>query len=182
MAKYNDLTTGQSEACINRMGGWDNFLRFIGGQGKVVFETILTHMWLFSCPAQPAVSTSKKYFEDAGVKWTGSNFESQFYGLEVPASKQTEFAIRKLGEASLDAPILAELGDKAEISVSQFRAFLAENRKSTEWFIFYLRGKDGNLWAVDAHWNSGFDGWDVDADSVESLVRWLAGDRVVSRN
>jgi len=40
MAKYPDVTAGQTEACINRMGGWENFLRFIGGQGEVVFKVV----------------------------------------------------------------------------------------------------------------------------------------------
>lgn len=182
MAKYNDLSAGQSEACINRMGGWDNFLRFVGGQGKVVFETILTLLRTVHIAAQPAVTTSKEYFKEAGVKWTGSNFENQFYGLEVPVSDAVELAVRKLEQASLDAPILTELGDKAEISVSQFHAFLAANRESTEWFIFHLKGNDGRLWAVNAFWFSGDDGWLVDADSVDDPRRWLAGYRVVSCN
>jgi len=180
MAKYNDLTVGQSEACINRMGGWDNFLRFIGGQGKVVFETIFTFLRTVRIAAQPAVTTSKEYFEGAGVKWTGSNLESQFYGLEVLAVGESRLAVHILEQNSLDAPIMAELGNKAEISVSQFRAFLDGNRGSSEWFIFYLRGKDGNLWAVGAGWDGG-GGWSVGAHSVERPGRWGAGGRVLSQ-
>ena len=182
MAKYNDLTTGQSEACINRMGGWDNFLRFIGGQGKVVFETILTLLRTVRIAAQPAVTTSEDYFKEAGVVVMWDNFKAQFLGLEVPATDEVELAVRKLEEGSLDAPILAELGEKAETSVSQFKAFLAENRKSQEWFIFYLRGKDGNLWAVHARWRSALGGWFVHACRVDGPDRWDAGRPVVSRN
>ncbi|MBI1974677.1 MAG: hypothetical protein HYS51_02440 [Candidatus Zambryskibacteria bacterium] len=182
MAKYADVSAGQTEACINRMGGWDNFLRFIGGQGKVVFETILTFLRTFSIAAQPAITTSKEYFEEAGVKWTGDNFKAQFLGLEVPETAETELAIHKLEQASLDAPILAERGDKAETAVSQFKVFLAKNRKSSEWFIFYLRGRDGNLWAVHAYWDTGDGGWDVRAHSVTYPYSWDAGRRVVSRN
>jgi len=182
MAKYSDLTVGQSEACINRMGGWDNFLRFIGGQGKVVFETILTLLRTVRIAAQPAVTTSEDYFKEAGVVVMWDNFKAQFLGLEVPATDEVELAVRKLEEGSLDAPILAELGEKAETSVSQFKAFLAENRKSQEWFIFYLRGKDGNLWAVYAYWYSDYGGWHVNADEVTNPDRWFAGHQVVSRN
>src|SRR5665647_3763728 len=38
MAKYPNVTFGQTEACINRLGGWDNFIRFIGGEGEVVWS------------------------------------------------------------------------------------------------------------------------------------------------
>jgi len=182
MAKYSNVTSGQTEACINRMGGYDNFIRFIGGQGNVVFETILTLIRTVKVAAQPAITTSKEYFKEAGVVLTGSNFENQFYGLEVAATDEAELAVRKLEQDSLDAPILTELGDKAETSVSQFRAFLAENRESTEWFIFYLRGKDGQLWAVDAGWSADSGGWRVRASSVSDPGRWSAGRQVVSRN
>ena len=40
MAKYPDVTAGQTEACINRLGGWENFLLFIGGKGKVTFDAV----------------------------------------------------------------------------------------------------------------------------------------------
>jgi len=182
MAKYNDVSAGQTEACINRMGGWENFLRFIGGQGRIVFDTILTLIRTVRIPAQPAVTTSADYFKEAGVAWMSDNFQSQFLGLEVEASERTEFAIRKLEQSSLGAPILVELGDKAETPVSQFKAFLAGNRESSEFYIFYLKGKDGNLWVVSAYWNSDLDGWHVYASSVGRPLGWDAGSRVVSRN
>ena len=182
MAKYSDLTVGQSEACINRMGGWDNFLRFIGGQGRVVFETILTLLRTVRVAAQPAVVTSEDYFKEAGVAVMWDNFKAQFLGLEVPAIDEVELAVRKLEEGSLDAPILTELGEKAETSVSQFKAFLAVNCKSQEWFIFYLRGKDGKLWAVSAYWYADYGGWYVYANRVDYPGRWIAGNQVVSRN
>lgn len=182
MAKYNDLTTGQSEACINRMGGWDNFLRFIGGEGKIFFETILTFTRTVCIAAQSAATTSKEYFKEAGVVLTGTNFETQFYGLEVSAVAENELAVRKLTKNSLDAPIMAELGDKAETSVLQFRAFLAANHDSKEWFIFYLRGKDRRLGAVRAYWRIGSGGWRVRAYSVDNPNEWSAGGQVVSRN
>ena len=175
MAKYPDVTSGQTEACINRMGGWDNFIRFIGGQGKVIFESILTLLRTMRVAAQPAATTSKEYFAEAGVVSVGSNFEGQFYGLEVPATEEVELAVRKLEEASLDAPIMAELGDKTETGVSQFRAFLAANRKSSEWFIFYLRGKDGNLWAVNAYWHTDYGGWHVSREYEKKSMRHLSG-------
>lgn len=182
MAKYNDYTGGQVEAVINRMGGFQNWVRFAGGQGKVVFETILTFLRTMCIAAQPAATTSKEYFAEAGVVLTGSNFETQFYGLEVPAVDTAELKVSKLEENSLDAPIMAELGDKTETSVSQFKAFLAEHRESKEWFIFYLRGKDGNLWAVRAYWHADDGGWRVEAHGVGYPDGWSAGDQVVSRN
>lgn len=178
MAKYSEVTTGQTEAYINRMGGWDNFLRFIGGQGRIVFDSILTLLRTVKIGARPAITTSEEYFKEAGVVWMGDNFKAQFLGLEVPAAEETELAVRKLEEDSVDASILGELGDKAEISVSQLWAFLNTHRGCSEWFIFYPKGK---LWAVYTFWGAGFGGWGVGADSVGGPGRWFQGRQVVSQ-
>lgn len=174
----------QSEAVQQVFGQREFAVELVGvlrKRAEAVMKKILTFLRTVRIPAQPAVTTSEEYFKEAGVVVAGSNFKAQFYGLEVPATEEAELAVRKLEETSVDAPILAELCDKAEISVSQFRAFLAENRGSSEWFIFYLKGKDGKVWAVSASWRVGLGGWRVFADSVSGPSRWFQGLRVVSQ-
>lgn len=184
MAKYSQVTAGQTEACINRLGGWDNFLRFIGGEGRVVFESkpILTFLHTTRISAQPSATISEEYFKkEAEVVLMGDNFRAQFLGLRVPAVEETEIAVRKLEEPSFDTHILDELGNRAEISVSQFQAFLAANHRSSALFVFYLRGKDGRPWAVGADWVVDRGGWYVYADSVTNQFKWRQGYRVVSQ-
>jgi hypothetical protein len=181
MAKYGDVTVGQTEAVVNRMGGFDNWLRYAGGQGKIVFDSLLTHVRTWKAPAQGAVTTSRKYWEDAGVKRMGIDFEVQFLDLEVPAVESSELAIAELEEDSPDTTIFAELGSHAETAVSHFREFLRGYEETDEWFIFYLRGKDGHVWAVNAGWDSVDGGWYVYADMVTALEGGDAGDLVVSR-
>ena len=161
--------------------GHERFDEFKLWLKKVATVTLLTFLRTVRIAAQPAVTTSEKYFKEAGVVVMWDNFKAQFLGLEVPATEEAELVVRKLEQDSPDAPILTELGDKAETSVSQFKAFLAANRKSTEWFIFYLRGKDGNLCAVYASWDAGDDGWGVNAGSVDSPGRWRVGNQVLSQ-
>lgn len=167
------------------MGGMQNFLRFIAGSGKVVFVdsiSILTFLREVSLGAQPTLTTSEKYFEDAGVMWMGRNFQELFIGLEVPSVSSADLVVRELEKDSLDAPIISELGGegKAETYVSHFVDFLSKNKESLMRFIFYLRGKDGNIWAVDAYWYADVGGWNVDAYSVSFPGGWFAGRRVVS--
>jgi len=176
---------GWTSEDVKKLSGGDilaTFLLVIRDRAEVVVRSILTLLRTVHIASQPAGITSEKYFEEVGVQRTSSNFKSQFYGLEVAATDEIELTVYKLEENSLDASILAELGDKTETSVSQFHAFLAANSKSSEWFIFYLRGKDGNLWVVDAYWSSDYGGWSVNANSIENLNRWNAGNHVVSRN
>ena len=130
-------------------------------------------------------TTSEDYFKEAGVFWMGDSFQAQFLGLEITVQESVELAVHQVHQLTENLPdkeILAELGDKAKISVSWFRAFLNTNRESREWFVFYLVGKDGNLWAVNAHWDTDDGGWHVRADSVKFSIRWIAGSYVVSRN
>lgn len=146
-------------------------------------DSILTLLRTVRVAAQPAATTSKEYFKEAGVILMGSNFQAQFLGLEVGATAETELAVRKLEKGSLDKPIRDELRGKAEISVSQFKTFLNANRGSQEWFIFYLKGKDGKLWDVSADWPVGSGGWCAGAGSVmsSSESEWDAGCQVVSQ-
>lgn len=169
---------------VKKASGGDllaKLLLVVRDRAEVVVKSILTLMRTVRIAAQPALTASEEYFKEAGVVWTGSNFQAQFLGLEVPATEEAELDVRKLEEDSFNEPILEVLGDKAEISPSQLRAFLAANRESPEWFVFYLHGKDGNLWAVRALWGGAEGGWRVGADSVDGPRRRDVGDRVVSR-
>ena len=149
-------------------------------------KTILTTLRIMRIPTQPAILTSEEYFKEAGVVWMGSNFEAQFLGLGEFGVEATDLVVSKLVEASLDALILVELGDKAEILVSQFREFLSLNKQSPEGCVFYLRGRDENLWTVRADWRDGDGGWfvsafPVDVDELsEERDGWNADDRIVS--
>lgn len=138
----------------------------------------LLHTW--TSPAQPTITTSESYFEGAGVVLMRDSFKAQFIDLEVLASQARGLSVDKLVENSPDALILLQLGDKAEIPVSQFNDFLSKHRESTERFVFYLRGKDGNLRSVSASWSARRLGWVVYATPVELDSPWDAGIRIVS--
>ena len=183
MSKYGHRHQNWFEAIVNKLGGEDGAEAFLRGELEVVRKKTLTVVRKVNVAAQPPVTTSEEWFKEAGVGLMGDNFKAQFLDLEVPATEEAEFTVRKLEQASVDDPIIKELGgkEKAEILPSQFRAFLATNRESPEWFIFYLKGKDGNLWAVDARWRDFSRDWRVRAGSLDDPVEWGGGHRVLSR-
>jgi prepilin-type processing-associated H-X9-DG protein len=186
MAKYNDLTVGQSEACINRMGGLDNFLRFIGGQGKVVFETLLTLL-----KSDIKASARKRFvvadnFEKgkAGIYSLGSNFQKWFgdkVETNVPAATLSSYTLTC---SSVDGPIKAELGENHETFLSwlfekiEAQADGREGELLVNGYanIFYVDGR-----VVFAHWRAGR-GWHVSARVVTYPDSWSVGRRVFSRN
>lgn len=142
--------------------------------------------------------TAKEKFREGkttdGVKiaWLGSNFKGNFLDgkgkVEESVSPAT-LRVHKLKTASLDAPMLAELGDTAETTLSQFWELLKKQGTGQKGpflvngyaNIAYIRDMNGTLWAVDAGWGSGRGGWCVEAFSVSGPDGWRADCLVVSR-
>jgi len=157
------------------------FALFLRNGAKMLSKPLLTYIRDFSASAHPAITTSQKFWEDAGVKWMGDTFKTQFIGLEVAAASAATLILQKLDKNSLYAKILSDLGVKAETSVLHFSELLHQNCESSKFFIGYLKGNDGNLFAVYAGWDVGRGGWDVGANSVTDPRGWFAGRVVVSR-
>ncbi len=132
------------------------------------------------------------------LAWIGDNFKQHFLNKVEEPQGEVELRVSQLKKASLDKPILQELGlpacpargqgDKAETTLANIWQLLTKqpNGESgtllTNGYanIFYVRDAKGVLWAVGAYWYSG--GWRVDAYSVESPDEWHGGDQVFSRN
>ena len=118
------------------------------------------------------------------------NFTDWFLGkTEEPLPEQT-LRYHKLRQASVDAPIIAELGDeeKAETTLSELFS-LMEGQKNGEdgpllsngwWNIFYIKDCNCVLRTVDVRWYDGV--WYVSAFSTEYPFTWYDGRQVFSRN
>jgi len=130
--------------------------------------------------------------QNASVKISdvGDNFTKWFFGkIEEPIS-ETELRYQTLRKASVDGPIIAELGgdNKAEITLTEIFALIAtqSNGESGALLnndranIFYVKDINDMLRAVRVYW--GGDGWCVYAYSVGFPRGWRDGDRVFSRN
>jgi hypothetical protein len=96
--------------------------------------------------------------------------------------------VHRLERDSLDAPILTELGSHVETKLAHFFELLKTQSKGesdtllTNGYanIAYIKGNDGNFWAVRAYWYSGLGYWHVRANSVDYPYRWPAGSLVLS--
>ncbi|MEQ1561639.1 MAG: hypothetical protein ABL899_02885 [Nitrospira sp.] len=186
MAKYPDVTAGQTEAFINRIGGWNNFLRYIGGQGRIVFDTILELV-----KPDVKVSAHDKFVVadnfkkgNAGIYFIGDNFQ-KWFGTKVEEGVPSgTLSSRRLTEQSVDGPIKAELGEGHETYLAWlFEKIVAqadgrEGELLTNGYanIFYVDGR-----VVSALWDDGV-GWRVDAYLVTDPGAWNADYRVFSRN
>lgn len=127
------------------------------------------------------------------ISYLGDNFKAWFLSgdgkTEDSISEQT-LRHAKLCEASVDGPIIAELGGRelAETTLSEMFALMEKQGKGEDGCllsngyanIFYIKDQNGVLRAVDVLWLGS--GWFVNARSVEFLLGWLVGFRVFSRN
>ncbi|QQG45841.1 MAG: hypothetical protein HYY55_02555 [Candidatus Niyogibacteria bacterium] len=106
-----------------------------------------------------------------------SSFDRLFRGKVEEGIPRAELNVHELKKASVDGPILKELGDKNEICLFHFLKCLKGRRG---WHFAYIRGYGGKLCVVGAN-RYDVDGcWRVEALSVGSPGGWFTCSRVVS--
>ncbi len=130
--------------------------------------------------------------DSAVVKITciSEEFKNRFINKIEDPSTHSIICGRNLIKDSVDEPILSELGgqEKAETTLTEIYAMMKNQAEGNAGIIltnecaniFYARDINNTLCVVTIRWFS--DGWDVGASSVEDPDKWLADDRVFSRN
>lgn len=152
----------------------------------VLIATISASIEKFFVKDKFKVDTSRK--AKVKISYLGDNFKEWFLKkTEEPFAGSIIYG-RQLNKASVDGPILSELGgqEKAETTMAEIYAIMERqaNRESGDLLnngyanIFYIRDINGTLRAVRVRWRG--DGWHVDAHSVEYPFEWDAGDRIFS--
>ncbi|HEX8947228.1 MAG TPA: hypothetical protein VF829_03390 [Candidatus Paceibacterota bacterium] len=181
--KYGELTLGQIEALVNKLGGMGGVRRILAG-AEVVIKGLLSLVTTITAPAIESFVAANKFREGEtidGVKigGIGDNFKKHLLGKIEKKVSEAVLRIQNLEEASVDGPILEELGDTAETTLAHLWEVLKRGKKA--WYIAYIRDDNGELWAVGANWDVDRVYWNVGAVPVTNPNRWNAGDQVVSR-
>jgi len=133
---------------------------------------------------------AKDHLKSANVGRRDSNFDHLFLNKVEENVPDATLMVSRLERVSLDVPILTKLGDKAETKLAYLFCLLEKQSKGEDGVllingyanIFYVRGTDGNLWAVGAFWDSDYGYWLVEANSREYPYRWNDGNQVFSRD
>ena len=119
------------------------------------------------------------------ISYLGMNLQNNFLDLVEEAVPAATLKQRRLLKRSVDAPILAALGDTDLAKIEKARVVLAhvfnylKTANRSLWFIFYVADTRGVVWAVGADW--GGHGWSLGASSVSYPGEWGVDYRVVSR-
>ena len=201
--KYGNLTLGQIEAGINKIGGEDAFMRLLAGELNIVPAKPADPKKLLELVTTTSVAACEKFVakehfkNDTGCKakvkiaclW--GNFSKHFLPKTEEGVLAGEIKVHKLLRSSLDAPIMTELGDPRSYSttLADLWGMLEKQPGGEEGAllvnsyanIFYIHDTEGNLWAVRAHWSDSLGGWSVEANSVEHSSGWKEGRRALSR-
>ena len=117
--------------------------------------------------------------------WMSDKFQELFIDKVEEDVEAVNLCTRKLLRGSRDltnedgsSGIIAGLGSREETKLYHLLQFLKNEAEKSERYLFYIRDKDGVLWAVIARWSGG--AWNLIAYSVVFLDEWLAGHLVVS--
>ena len=192
--KYGELNLGQVEAIVNKLGGMEGVKRFLAGNIEVVVRRVLTFVATFRHAAGGRFVAAENFREgettdEVKIAWIGDNFKTNFLGKIEEGVTAEELKIHKLDQDSLDAPIIAELGDAAETLLADLWELLKKQPKGEGGKLLvngyaniaYIRDMNGVLWAVNARWHAVHGGWRVEAYSVSYPDGWRAAHQVVSR-
>ena len=171
-------------------------VRKIGSIGRLIDTALLKPILVTCClPVVKNFNASDKFREGEtinGVKiWTiSSNFVRYFKKKKEKNIGTTALRIHELRVGSKDLAIISELGGEeiVESSLAHMWEMMKKQGSGEEGDllvngyanIFYIKGTDGNLWAVSCDWLAGY-GWRVGARPFSFPDAWFARRRVLSR-
>jgi hypothetical protein len=186
--------------CINENGGIFQeqllpVLVKVGGISKLIDSALLEPITMISCPAVESFVAKKKFA--AGIQdgvvigWLGDNIKKYFLGISETNVPAQQLRVHRLRKGSKDPAIIAELGDERLIETNlatmwglmkkqgqgQAGTLLVNGYAN----VFYVRGLDGIIWAVDCYWDSGDRYWDVFANPIADPDDWNADSQFFSR-
>ncbi len=202
MFASQNLTAGQLNAIVKKMGGEEAALKFLRDElvfseavAKKLLERLSTTIaipaiTLFTASEHLIVDTSKK--AKVKISYLGYNMRQYFLPkVESDEVAAEEFAINKLLENSFDPAIITALGGEAkvEITLGQFFAVFAKQPNGEKGALLtngyanvgYIRDINGVLWAVRGYCRGHDLGWRFEADPLDDPGRWGVGRQFLSR-
>ena len=192
-----DLTGGQLNAVVKKLGGHEGALKFLRDELVVQPATQPPLLELVTTIPVPAVIrfAAADHFQHGeevkGVKcYLWSNFLERFGNKVEENVDRCIIHVHKLLKNSRDLGIRAAIGEEyEETKLAHLWHLLSLQPKGEAgtllvngWAnIFYIRDAEDFLWAVGAHWLASSREWNLRASSVEYPGGWRAGYFVFSR-
>lgn len=198
--KYGELTLGQMEAIVNKLGGMDGAMKFLRDELKLVAKNgkeapvrALKKLAPKGTVTVPAVSGEKDAFFSGklGVKvWTSDRFDSVVKSA-LPSSitcAEHQMDVFHLTKNMWDSEIQNELGTKEYRSVEEAvasmtsRIMMWKDGKTNHDLltngyanIEHARATDGRIVAVFCYFDSVFGKWDFRCYELDGYGCWSEG-------
>ena len=127
--------------------------------------------------------------KEANIGCMDNVFKHKFFSKVEENVDSTRIAIHRLEKDSIDKLILKELGkEREETSLTHFFVLLKNQSRGqsgpllTNGYgnVAYIKGNDGNLWAVCANWNRDDYYWGIFAHPIDSTNYMFANRQVIS--
>ena len=157
---------------------------------KALMPSLLEHIGTITLPmtTDQFIARDQLAVGVNGITYVGENFKEWFVPKVESPGVGITLHYAKLLEASLDAPIIEELGNTTETMLAHIAALIKCQKTGKSGVlltngyanIFYVKDVMGVLRAVYVYWFGG--GWGVLADSLSFPSRWDDGYRVFSCN
>lgn len=191
----SELTMGQMNAIVKKLGGKDAALKLLRGELKVVIEVkkTLHFLWTTTVRGAERFSAKEKFLNGdpkvMKISYLGDDFRKWFLDKIEENVPETDLDVHRLTEEFQSELILQELGDEAETTLAHIWS-LMENQPNGESGmgslltdsyanIFYVRDQSGILRVVYLFWRD--NGWYVHALAVTNSHSWREGRQVFSR-
>jgi hypothetical protein len=125
------------------------------------------------------------------IGWIGDNAKRLAKGFVEPEVAEATLRVHRLTKASVDGPIIAELGGEEVVLTTwgQMYEMIRQQGRGQQGFlltngyanVFYVRQANGEVWAVSCCWYASFGYWSVYANPITDPSTWSAGRQFLSR-
>src|SRR3989344_802316 len=118
MFAMQNLTAGQLNAIVKKLGGEEGAVRFLRDNCEIVWKSILSLVTTVALPAQPRFVAREKFVKDTSetatvksetatvkIAWMGDDFQKFFLKKIEEAVAETTIAIRSLTKGLLHKEI-----------------------------------------------------------------------------
>lgn len=167
--KHAAKRNGVTNADLKKLSSGDMFaqiLPFLHGRAKIVITSVFHIVDTVKVDAQKAAVMGDEYLKSAKVRDFFGD-QSDWFDMEVPETVEAKLVVRMIEQQTSNEQVLEELGEHAEINLSEMRGFLLENLRafkaynSREAFNFYMRDKHGKLRLMHAQQHPGARNWSL---------------------
>lgn len=147
-----NLTAGQLNAIVKKLGGHDEALKFLRDDVVIKVSDLLKRVSTVSVRATNRFVASD-HIQSANIGYMSDNFKRLFLNKVEENILDAELVVSELKKASLDAPIMTELGERKKIALAHFFELLEKQSKGQAGLLLtngyaiigYVQDDEGNF-------------------------------------